>query len=443
MKVLLIQSYFSKQSIPVFPLGLSYIANALDGHEVIGFDPNTEENCPEKIERLIKEFKPDVIGISLRNIWPYDDQGIYSGVYYEEALIPLLRLIKRIGDQKIVIGGPGFTAYAHEILEYAPEIDYGVFRDGEETFARLLENLDHPEKAKGIFYRKNGDINFTGAAELENFDSLPMPRRDIFNIDKYRVFTGSMGVQSKRGCALRCAYCVYPYLCGNRVYLRSHVKVVDEIEYLSNTYNIKDIVFVDTVFNIPSKHAEQICRELVKRRLDIKWTAWFYPKYMTEEFMKLAIESGCYLFEFSPDAYSNKTLHLLKKNIEKSDITKTYRLAKKITNANVHYNFFVNAPGETIFTFLQLLFFYVRAKVFLGRKLKRFIISHLHIEPNTEIYRLALKRGLIDQKTKFLGSREIYEKMLYRNSMLVEKIFKLLSKTKKTLKSVLNVKEVA
>lgn len=437
MRILLVQSFSGPMVNPVFPIGLSYIAGVLDKHEVEGFDPNVEGDYINKLKEKIVEFNPDLVGISIRNIWPFSD-GKGEGLYYKDAILPLLRVIKSAADVPVVAGGSGFTTYAKEIMEDLEEIDCGVFRDGEETFPQLLENLSNPENVKGVYYRKDGHLCFGGAREMREIDNLPGPKREIFDMDNYKEYSGSMGVQTKRGCALRCSYCVYPHICGDRMAMRSTVKVVDEIEHLSNTYGIRNIVFVDTVFNVPMDNAVEICRELIERDLGIRWTAFFNPKNMTEEFMKLAVESGCYLFEYSPDAYSNKMLRLLNKNITTDDILNTCELARRIEGANVSYNFFVNGPGENIFTFMRLLLFSLRARMSLKGKLKRFFFSHLHIEPNTALCRLALENGMIDQNAEFLGSKEVYEKMIYNNSMAVNRIFYSIVKIKSVIKSVLN-----
>ncbi len=422
MKILLVKSFSGHNLDAVFPIGLSYIAGALDGHEVRALDTNVEQDHLVKLETIMQEFCPDVVGIMIRNIWPFR-YGSNLSPYYKDGIIPIIKIIKSSGSARLVIGGPGFTAYSREIMEDLPEVELGVFREGEDTFKELVGNLDSPDKVKGVYYRKDGKVNFTGAREFKSVEELPMPKWDVFDVDKYKDLFGSMGVQTKRGCALKCAYCVYPYLCGYKISSRPAVKVVDEIEYLSNRYGIKDIVFVDTIFNVPHKHAVEICNELSERKLGVAWTAWFHPKHITEEFVRQAVDAGCYLFEFSPDAYSDKMLRLLHKNIKKQDIIKTYKIIKKTEGANIAYNFFFNGPGANILTFIQLLFFYLRVRIFLGPKLKRFFFSRLHIEPNTELCSLALEKGMIDKNTKFLGSQEIYRKLIYRESALVDLVF--------------------
>ena len=73
MRVLLVQSYLDRKEVRapaelVFPLGLSYIATALQEHQVSVFDPNVIEDPFSHLEEKIREIDPQVIGISIRYI---------------------------------------------------------------------------------------------------------------------------------------------------------------------------------------------------------------------------------------------------------------------------------------------------------------------------------------------------------------------------------------
>ena len=72
MKVLLVQGYLGVDPPDslVYPLGLSYIATALDaaGHEVRICDPNAHASGLEAVARAAVGWEPEVVGVSLRNI---------------------------------------------------------------------------------------------------------------------------------------------------------------------------------------------------------------------------------------------------------------------------------------------------------------------------------------------------------------------------------------
>src|SRR5680860_1345285 len=77
-KVLLINSNRFKHPWPVIPFGLCYIATILEAngsHNVSFLDLCFSTNCEKDIKNAIKNFVPDVVGISIRNI---DDTGGYD-----------------------------------------------------------------------------------------------------------------------------------------------------------------------------------------------------------------------------------------------------------------------------------------------------------------------------------------------------------------------------
>lgn len=77
-KVLLINSNRFKHPWPVIPFGLCYIATVMetDGNNEVHFlDLCFSSDCEEDIQKAIRCFVPDVIGISIRNI---DDTGGYN-----------------------------------------------------------------------------------------------------------------------------------------------------------------------------------------------------------------------------------------------------------------------------------------------------------------------------------------------------------------------------
>ena len=55
------------------------------------------------------------------------------------------------------------------------------------------------------------------------------------------------------------------FLNGKEYRLRAPKRVVDDIELLLKENGIDTFTFVDSVFNIPLTHAEDICNEIIKR----------------------------------------------------------------------------------------------------------------------------------------------------------------------------------
>ncbi len=412
MKVLLVQSYLGKKDPrPVFPLGLCYIGTALTPkHTVKIFDPNVAIDPYRELEDNLREFDPDVVGLSLRNI---DNQQRRHPFYFFKTVQPTANLIKKIKPHTpLIIGGAGFSIFPEKIMGRTPEIDYGIYLEGEESTPELLENLDHPEKVKGVYYRRDGKVCFSGARELPDFSMLPIQRRDFVDINKYTRFA-TIGVQTKRGCPFSCAYCSYPVLNGNKVRMREPKQIVDEIEGLINRYGIKSFMFADGIFNVPLSHATDICKEIVTRRIKVSWNMWCSTKHINEEFLLLAKRAGCVSINYSPDALSNEALTMLKKGLNEEDVNIAYKLAKKIKGIQVNFGFFVSPPGETLRGLVKTLFFVLKANIGLAKNKGGAGFGWIRVEPNTEVYKIAIKENIMDEKIELLPEKEEQLKALF------------------------------
>jgi anaerobic magnesium-protoporphyrin IX monomethyl ester cyclase len=421
MNILLVQSYLGGTEPLVFPLGLARIAQAAAGHDVEIFDPNAAVNPMEDLSTAIERVKPDVAGISLRNI---DSTNKRKVVFFYDYFKTMLAVIRKSlpPAARIIVGGSGFSMFAEKIMADESAIDVGVMTEGERTFQELLANLDAPQNVKGVYYRKDGKVLFTGAREFSGLDELPVPYAANVNIKPYLGIPDAIGVETKRGCPLTCAYCIYGFLNGQQFRLMKPEKVVDDIEFLVTQKNVQSFTFTDSVFNMPLAHAEAICREIIRRKLPVTWSAWFHDSHVTGDFAALAREAGCRKIILSPDGFSDLSLAALGKSQKKADILRTYEILERLDGVEICYNFFKNPPGQSLAAFLGLLMFFVSAKFRLKRRI-HFEFSSLRVEPHTHLQKLAVMEGVVSKDDDLLypryytNRRTIYAETLF-NMML-------------------------
>ena len=106
MRILLIatnkhQRLMSRMNAFPAPIGLAYIAGYLDPerHDVKILDLMFSEDYLDETERVVREFKPDLIGISLRNldnVSYMDPQWTLPGtkaVSYTNLTLPTKRIV--------------------------------------------------------------------------------------------------------------------------------------------------------------------------------------------------------------------------------------------------------------------------------------------------------------------------------------------------------------
>jgi radical SAM superfamily enzyme YgiQ (UPF0313 family) len=404
MKVLLCQSYLGSALYPlpvVFPLGLAYIASSIKAeHEVHCWDPNITQSPMKELPRLLEKIEPQVVGLSLRNV---DSSVSTACESFYPQFVSFLRIIReRLPNCKIVVGGAGFSLFAEEIMSSNPEIDFGVVSEGEQSFSQLLRDMDHPERIDNLVFRKNGRICFTEHRFFENFESSPFPSRELFNLKEYRKKPYSINLMTKRGCEFQCIFCPNSFISGCKYRLRSPKSVVDEIEQMKNCFDLDNYFFADSTFNHPFDYARKVCQELAARKLDINWMADFHPGFTNESFIKEAVQSGCTMFNFSPDGASDNALAALRKGMCMEDIKKTISSLKKVEGSKACFNFMYDLPQYNSEHIAGLTRLIPQMECSLREKLFIIYLTKIRIYPHSQLYNLAVKEKLISKNTNIL-----------------------------------------
>jgi putative variant cofactor biosynthesis B12-binding/radical SAM domain protein 1 len=399
MRVLLVQAFTALDMELVYPIGLAYLAAHLEDHEVEIFDLNLYRDEPFAVlEERLRAFEPEAVGISLRNMkvgmpgYQGDDFGPQQDT---------IQVIKRVcPGVKVIAGGTAFSLYAEAMMKRVPAIDLGMWGESERRFPELLSKLGRPQDVKGVYYRKGDEICYTGAPAPVNFVALKRPRRDLADHGPYLESSFvSVGVQSKRGCALRCIHCSDTYLLGHQVRMRPPGDVVDEMQELVEDFGVRQMFFCDQIFNIPVSHSIDICKEIVDRGLEIQWSAWFneHRNTLPDELMVWLKRAGCGLLSFSPDHVDDRMLKNLDKNFRYTDMLYTVDIAKK-HGMDVEYSFFLNSPGEDWKSLARILKFLAHARFQLGPQLRLFtllLMQPIRIYPHTRLAEIAKDAGII------------------------------------------------
>jgi len=219
------------------------------------------------------------------------------------------------------------------------DADYGVVGEGEIAFPKLIRYIK-----EGRIRRNNSFV--IGPERAESLDEI-IPERTLFDMKSYYHAGGMLNIQTKRGCRFGCIYCTYPEIEGRRIRLRSAERVVDEMEDIVSRTGIRHFFIVDSIFNHPIKHASDICREIIRRSLDIRWSCYCSLAGMTPELIELMLRAGCTGVEFGTDSLNDATLRLLGKGFRFKEIKEVSRLCKTMGLKFCHF-IFVGAPGDTL-----------------------------------------------------------------------------------------------
>lgn len=406
MKLLLVQlptSQFGAGEI-VYPLGLSRLSSLAPAQAVKEvLDMNICDDPWKRLKDTLESLGPDIVALSFRNLDPLaGHQASYLSSLKTAAL--LVRTVS--ADARILAGGPAFSLFGRHLMEEVPQIDIGLVGEGERVFNQLLVPYISSEKIPGILWREKGRIIANQLPPKVDMDELPpldvecfLPR-DYVKANKY---VAAVGIEGKRGCDLWCGYCLYPFLGGTCMRLRSPEKIVDEMEMLKSEFDVSLFHFTDSVVNRPCDHFEALCRELIARKLDVSWTGFFRENDLTSTNLQLAVKAGLVAVYFSGDALTDQGLALLNKRLTLTDILEASKLTCR-ENVLTMCHFLVNLPGETEKTVAQSAEMLERLLEIHSSagNLGAVIFNHVRLYPNAPLTLKLIRSGELEPQTDLL-----------------------------------------
>lgn len=397
MRILLINPPWSNDSVldslisnnP--PLGLAYLAAVLEkeGYKEIKIVDMKVSKMPlNEIKSYIHDFKPNIV-------------GIYSTTGQVTSAAKIIDIIKSI-DKGIwcVLGGPHPSVLPERTLKET-NADIVVLGEGEITmleFVKAVESKREISGVLGLYYKKEGDILFTGRRPyIEDLDTLPLPARHLLpDISLYSdtnsVYETKLHAQvmSSRGCPFNCAFCdksVY----GRTYRVRSAKSTVDEIEFLVNKYNVREIRFFDDLFTANKQRVVDICDELKKRNIQISWSCESRVNTITPELLKIMKEGGCWAISYGIESGTQEVLDALNKGITLDQIKTAVKLAKD-AGLTVRGYFMIGLPTENVETIKRTIKFATKLD------LDHAVFSLFSPYPGTELFKNIEKYGIIKAK---------------------------------------------
>ena len=360
----------TSSSVKIPPLGILYLASTLDkaGIDVNVLDLSIENFNTERFLDYVNMEDPRVIGIS-------------STSYGIRDAVNLAKLIKNNGiESKVVLGGTHISS-SPSFIEKFNMFDYGFIGEGEITF---------PVFVKKILEGKNGGRKKIFCKYPYNLDELPFPLYKKLELKKYRNLRKKLflNISSSRGCTFDCIYCHQPKLFPLR--FRSGMNVTEEMRRFSDDLKANYFYFTDGTFNINKKHVRDLCNNLLREKIDIEWGCCSRCDCIDKETLEIMYKAGCRDIGFGIESGSEKIRGFLKKqSFSNALIQRVFNLCKEMEIRTVAW-FMLGLPYETLNEINETLKFAIKLDS------NYTIFSTAALLPNTEIFNIALKDGIID-----------------------------------------------
>ncbi|MFH0732505.1 MAG: radical SAM protein [Candidatus Omnitrophota bacterium] len=326
----------------ITPLGLICAAtpSVASGHAVELLDLNSDNKGAETLAKKLRDFKPDIVGITATT-------ATIKKAY------DIADMVKQNNDKTIVIvGGAHASAMPAEVLNES-SIDCVAAGEGDFTVKRIAEEGLVPTIAN-IYFKQNGSIiaSHADCEIINDLDQLPFPAYQLLDIKKYNLPNissrkGPVGYfETSRGCYGKCIFC-NKNIHGSRIRYKSPERVVDEMDRMRRL-GYMEMQIIDDVFNANIKRACEICELIIKRDLKLCWytRGGLRVDTVSLDLFKAMKKAGCYRVPFGIESGSQRILDVLHKGITLDHAQRAVSLAKKAGLETECY-FVLGSPTET------------------------------------------------------------------------------------------------
>ncbi len=429
MKILLI-AYDNDSHIHHFPLGLAYIATSIRdvGIEVEIYNQDVYHYSEEHLLSHINNGNYDAVGL-----------GVVGGYYQYRKLLKISEAINKANKKPFFILGGHGPAPEPEYFLKKTGADVIVIGEGEATIVELLEHLAGKKPLKsinGIAYLENDIIKQTEERELiKDIDTIPYPAWDLFPIEHYVLqrlpkmgnSERMMPVLSGRGCPYSCNFC---YRMDKGFRGRSPESIVAEIMLLKELYNVKYINFSDELLMSSILRTEDICKALLKNKLNIKWLCNGRLNFARKDILALMKKAGCVYINYGIESLDEKALQVMNKKLKVSQIVNGIENTLSV-GISPGFNIIFGNLGETA----QSLRLGVEFLLKYDDNSELRTIRPVTPYPGSPLYYHAIKNGLLKDCEDFYENKHVNSDLLTVNftDLSNDKFHQLLFQANKTL----------
>ncbi len=317
------------------PIGIGYLMKALlvvEGINPVFIDCKLDNIDNEKLLSKLRDLNPLLIGFQL-----------FSADY--SMFVNLLPQIKQhIPESRCVAGGPHISGLPNHTLETNPDLDYAITGEAEEALPHLVRYLlaedNHQviEEIPNLVHRKNGSIihNAQKWIDVNEWDApaWSVIRPDLYPPIQHGVFHKSkkvVPILTSRGCPYPCTFCAGNLVTGKKIRLRNIKSVVDEIEWLQNTYHFGEFIIEDENFTFHKSHVLAFADEIKNRNIKCHFS---FPNgvrldKLDEEIISRLAEMGTYNVVLGLESGSRETLTKMGKHWDFDEVRRKINLLHK------------------------------------------------------------------------------------------------------------------
>lgn len=313
-----------------------------------------EYTINHQMEHILEDIykrKPDAVGFSCY---------IWNISYVMELVKDMKKVLPRT---HIWLGGPEVSYCARKILEDHREVTGVMIGEGEEIFARLLEEYQKIEETEGrsaseeeiskkassfsgtaVRLTKEGGketVAENGPAPFLDMDDIPFAYGDLAGFENRIIY-----YESSRGCPFSCSYCLSSI--EKKVRFRSIELVKKELDFFLD-HKVPQVKFVDRTFNCRKDHAMAVWKHI--RDHDNGITNFHFEisaDLLDEEELELleTLRPGLIQLEIGVQTANPDTIREIRRRTDLDKLKKAVGRIKKSRRVHQHLDLIAGLPFE-------------------------------------------------------------------------------------------------
>ncbi|HSC25822.1 MAG TPA: cobalamin-dependent protein, partial [Vicinamibacterales bacterium] len=204
---------------------LGSLAGNVDSHHQVAIADLilVQRRVRETVERLLREYRPDVVGLSIMT-------------FQRHTAKKIIRLVRAVRPEAtIVVGGydPSLASDVYESPDW--DVDVIVRGEGDITFRELVRALEagrSPQGVAGLTYRDAGRVvrNPDRPVSTLTGEEIRPPNRAARVLGGYTLIGRQIDVvETSRGCTFDCSFCSIIEMRGRNFHTWSIERVLADV----------------------------------------------------------------------------------------------------------------------------------------------------------------------------------------------------------------------
>ncbi len=387
------------------PLSLALCAAVLeqDGVEVKLFDCIVKGTSPEQLMLQIAEFKPDLVVLNTSTPSIESDLKMTSIIKQAcpEAKTAIMGIhptalpdecFRACSRGMTSAEGRTFAGGSTSGRDAGYDLDYIIRGEPEFTLQELCQTIDSGKKAviqadlqatdvqlllkraslaevaplserlprvQGLSFYEEGRVTHNPPRPWLDMDSLPFPAWHLIDTSDYIMPFHNVPfllVATSRGCPYPCTFCADSTYYGKLLRKRSPQKLVDELVWLKEKFNVHEFLFWSESFTLDTKFVMAVCDEIIRRGLQISWVCNSRVDHVSLEMLMAIKKAGCWMIGYGIESASQSVLDSVKKGTTVQQTRKAVQLSHQ-AGLEVSGHCIIGLPADTPQTIKQTIEF--------------------------------------------------------------------------------------